>query len=346
MSFLETAWHKKAKWLILLWPLSLLFRILVAVRRKLNQRSSPPAYQNVALIVIGNISVGGTGKTPLLICLAQHFTELGFKPGIISRGYGGQATAYPMDVDANSDVSQSGDEALLIAEKTACPVVVDPDRNRALQHLLDSYEVDLVLSDDGLQHYKLYRDIEIAVVDAERLFGNGFCLPAGPLREPISRLLQVDHIVINGKVGEANEVKSPLPAQLSAASRLQLDPRYLINLSTGEKRPFSGAPFNMGTTVQAISGLGNPQRFYELLARLPYRLEVFSFPDHHAFTPSDLERRGIDAQQPVVMTEKDAVKCREFAQGNYWMLSVDVQLEQEFLDKLTAQVKELSTSSR
>ena len=332
MSFLERAWHERAGWLILLWPVSVLFQALTAIRRAAQQSKQRPAYLTAPLIVIGNISLGGTGKTPLLITLSQELQKQGFKPGIISRGYGGDAPSYPFAVNIDSDVSQSGDEAFLIAEKTGCPVYVDPDRSAALQALLLHEDVDVVLSDDGLQHYNLYRDLEIVVVDGQRLFSNGFCLPAGPLRESMNRLKEAQHIVVNGE--PAREIP-----QLAGASKMQLEPRSLVNMVSGEKRPFAGAPFNMGSRLQAVSALGNPQRFYALLERLPYQVEIFSFPDHHRFTADDFEQEGIDMHQPVVMTEKDAVKCRQFAKNNFWYLSVEVNLESQFFERLTEDIR-------
>jgi tetraacyldisaccharide 4'-kinase len=336
MSFLEKAWHKKAGWLILLWPVSLLFQALSKIRRSLQQPKQRPASLRTPLIVIGNISLGGTGKTPLLITLTQILKEKGFKPGIISRGYGGEAPSYPLAVSSDSDVRESGDEAFLIAEKTDCPVYVDPDRCAALEALLQDEDVDVVLSDDGLQHYKLFRDLEIVVVDGQRLFSNNMCLPAGPLRESVSRLSEVKHIVVNGE--PAREI-----AELQSATRMQLEPRFLVNLVTSEKRPFAGAPFNMGNTLQGVSALGNPQRFYTLLERLPYQLQTFSFPDHHDFSAADFEQAGIDEHQPVVMTEKDAVKCRQFAKNNFWYLSVEVQLESQFVERLIEDIRKVPT---
>lgn len=335
MIFLERAWHRRAAWLVLLWPLSLLFQALTKLRRAMQQAKGRPVGLRAPVVVIGNISLGGTGKTPLLITLAAELQKQGFKPGIISRGYGGSAPSYPLAVDPDSDVGQSGDEAFLMAERTGCPVYVDPNRSAALAALIDNEDVDVVLSDDGLQHYKLYRDLEIVVVDGQRLFSNGFCLPAGPLRESVSRLNEVQHIVVNGE--PAREI-----SQLSSASTMRLEPRFLVNLLSGEKRPFAGAPFNMGNTLQAVSALGNPQRFYDLLERLPYQVETFSFPDHHNFTAEDFEQRGIDEHQPVVMTEKDAVKCRQFAKNNFWYLSVEVNLESQFVERLIADIRKVS----
>ncbi|MFB0988348.1 MAG: tetraacyldisaccharide 4'-kinase, partial [Gammaproteobacteria bacterium] len=254
--------------------------------------------------------------------------------GIVSRGYGGRAPGYPLAVNSDSDVSQSGDEAFLIAEKTGCPVYVDPDRSAALHALLFREDVNVVLSDDGLQHYKLYRDLEIVVVDGQRLLSNGFCIPAGPLRESMDRLNEVQYIVVNGE--PAREI-----SQLARASRMQLEPRTLVNLVSGEKRPFAGAPFNTGNKLQAVSALGNPQRFYALLERLPYQLETFTFPDHHSFTAADFKQQGIDEHQPVVMTEKDAVKCRQFAKNNFWYLSVEVNLESQFVERLIEDIRQV-----
>lgn len=335
MNILERAWHKKAAWLILLWPVSLVFQALTKIRRVMQQPRARPSDLRAPVVVIGNISLGGTGKTPLIIALSQELQRQGFKPGIVSRGYGGDAAIYPLAVDGDSDVAQSGDEAFLIAEKTGCPVYVDPDRSAAVKALLDGEDVDVVLSDDGLQHYRMYRDLEIVVVDGQRLFSNGFCLPAGPLREPITRLNEVQHIVVNGE--PAREIP-----QLSGASKMRLEPRSLVNLVSGEKRPFAGAPFNMGNTLQAVSALGNPQRFYDLLARLPYQVETFTFPDHHSFSADDFEQQGIDEHQPVVMTEKDAVKCRQFAKNNFWYLSVEVTLESQFVEHVVDDIRKAS----
>jgi tetraacyldisaccharide 4'-kinase len=335
MNFLERAWYKRARWLILLWPVSVLFQLLTTIRRAAQQSKKRPSDLTAPLIVIGNISLGGTGKTPLLIALSQELLKQGFKPGIVSRGYGGHAPGYPLAVNSDSDVNQSGDEALLIAEKTGCPVYVDPDRSAALHALLFCEDVDVVLSDDGLQHYKLYRDLEIAVIDGQRLFSNGFCVPAGPLRESMYRLNGIQYIVVNGE--PAREIP-----QLARASRMQLEPRALVNLVSGEKRLFAEAPFDTNNKLQAVSALGNPQRFYALLERLPYQLVTFTFPDHHNFTAADFKRQGIDEHQPVVMTEKDAVKCRQFAKNNFWYLSVEVNLESQFVERLIEDIRQVS----
>ena len=334
MTLIEKAWYSKAWWLVLLWPLSVVFRILIGIRRRLQHADASADETRPPVILVGNLTVGGTGKTPTLIGLAKFLQQKGFKPGVISRGYGGEQTSYPLVVEEDTPAAQAGDEPVLIAGTTGCPVVVDPDRLAALKHLTANYEVDVVLSDDGLQHYRLPRDIEICVVDGQRLFGNGWCLPAGPLREPVSRLKDVDFVVVNG------DSETDHPALEEAAS-LRLLPKFLINLASGEKRPFGGAPFNIGNTVQAVSAIGNPERFYTTLEKLPYRLERFSFPDHHLFDEEDFEARGIDERQPVVMTEKDAVKCAGFARANFWYLHSEVELPAEFLERIGERIAAL-----
>ena len=330
MSFLEKAWYRKEGWLALLWPLSILFQLLVSFRCWLQRIDSRPQNISVPIVVVGNITAGGTGKTPLTIALALHLQEKGYQPGIISRGYGGEPGSYPVTVDANTNPVKAGDEAVMIAAATGCPVVVDPNRNAALQHLLATNKIDLVLSDDGLQHYKLYRDIEIAVVDGQRLFGNGMCFPAGPLREPVSRLDSVDYVVVNGD-------SSSIPL---GAIVMEIEPKTFVNLANGEKRPFFGAPFNMGSTLQAVCGIGNPERFFSVLERLPYPVDRFSFPDHFNFTPDDFLNAGIDEKQPVIMTEKDATKCSSFAKNNYWCLQIGLNLPDSFLNEFTKKVKD------
>ena len=333
MNFFERAWYESKPWLYLLWPLSMLFRGLAAFRRK-RQRAAAKRLGKQPVIVIGNITVGGAGKTSLLIALAQELKRRGFSPGVISRGYGVTAAGYPLDVVAGSDPATCGDEPVLIAASAGCPVVVDPDRPAALAHLLAEYDVDLVLSDDGLQHYRLHRDIEIAVVDGARMFGNGLCLPAGPLREPKGRLRQVDLVVVSGEPAAALDL--PVPTY-----QVALEPHSLINLANGEERPFAGAPFHVGHTLQLVSGIGNPDRFYALMENLPYPLARIEFPDHHNFSAEDFEGDRIDIHQPIVMTEKDAVKCRGFATPNFWALRAELKLQPELVKDLLKRIRQV-----
>lgn len=331
MTWIERAWYKRAKWLYLLLPLSWLYQGISAVRRRLLQRSANSLDLPVPVIVIGNISVGGTGKTPLLISLCQTLQANGFKPGVVSRGYGGQPGSMPLLVDSTTDPSRCGDEPALIAEQCAVPVVVDPDRLRAYRFLVNNHDVDVVLSDDGLQHYRLPRQLEIVVVDGARLFANRLCLPAGPLREPVGRLREVDIVVVNGEPAEA------LP-ELNEALTMSLRPRFLVNLKTGEKRAIAGAPFKMGDEVQAVAGIGNPERFFAIVRGLPHPVSCHEFPDHHAYSADDFARRGIDLRQPIVMTEKDGIKCRSFATENFWVLKIEVALNAEFAAQVLALV--------
>ena len=353
MKYLEKIWYGKAGGVgglgsLLLLPLAWLFRA-VAVRRRRRylearrQIKERPAEITAPVIVVGNITAGGTGKTPLLMALAEHLKRRDLQPGVLSRGYGGKAPRYPLLVDIEQgmlpSVRQCGDEAMMIAENTGCPVAVAPARQAALQFMLKSRpDVTVVLSDDGLQHYRLWRDLEIAVVDGARLLGNGRCLPAGPLREPPSRLSEVDFIVVNGANGE-------MPGSVPAAAPMEMVPRAFVNLLSGERRSFKAAPFKMGQRLQAVAGIGNPERFFATLESvLPYELRRFPFPDHHPFTFEDLERAGLDRRHPVVMTEKDAVKCRRFARSNYWALAAEAVLPDAFLNDFGDKVAALRDS--
>ena len=356
MTFIERAWYHKAKWLYALWPLHWLFTTLAARRRKL--LSAKAENWPVPVVVVGNISVGGTGKTPLLIALVAHLQSQGLNPGVVSRGYGSKSEGFPLNVKADTAVEESGDEALLIARHCGCPVVIDPDRVAAITYLLDQHSVDVVLCDDGLQHYAMARDIELIVVDGERQFGNEFCLPAGPLREPLSRLGEADLVIVNGKKAAAAKVRptllsngvswsssvakqsssQPLQEKRAAVCRdpaqgftMTIEPDCFINVVSGERRPYGGAPFKIGSCLQAVSGLGNPERFYSVLDELPHKVSRYSFRDHHWFKKEDFDALGLDDIQPIVMTEKDAVKVEDFARSNFWYLSIRCILSESLL---------------
>ncbi|MDD1625872.1 MAG: tetraacyldisaccharide 4'-kinase [Methylococcaceae bacterium] len=276
----------------------------------------------VPVIIVGNITVGGTGKTPLIIWLAQFLKDAGFKPGIISRGYGGQAQSWPQSVTADSDAKIVGDEALLIAKQTGCPMAVGPLRVDAAKMLLKQADCNVILSDDGLQHYALNRDIEIAVIDGERRFGNGYCLPAGPLREPIERLQSVDFVIVNGEKYEDNEFS------------MQLAGETLVNVVTGEQKPLQ--EFN-AVDCHALAGIGNPERFFKLLESAGLICTNHSFPDHYPFHRHDIE---FGDNKPVLMTEKDAVKCTEFAGFQHWYLPVKAVPEAAFSEQLLNLLRE------
>jgi len=278
----------------------------------------------VPVIVIGNITVGGTGKTPLIIWLAELLKNEGFKPGIISRGYGGQAEAWPQSVSADSTAEQVGDEAMLIAKQTGCPMAVSPLRADAARLLFEKSDCNIILSDDGLQHYALNRDIEIAVIDGERRFGNSFCLPAGPLREPIERLQSVDFIVVNGEKAEDHEFS------------MQITGNIAVNLISGEQKPLQ--EFN-ATGCHALAGIGNPDRFFKLLESAGLSCKNHSFPDHYKFKLGDI---SFSDSAPVLMTEKDAVKCMSFAGEQHWYIPVKAVPETGFAERLLALLQEKS----
>lgn len=346
MNFLEKAWYKKSAWLTLLVPLSALFKQLAISRRAKLESNPNRLILTVPVIVIGNISAGGTGKTPVVIALIEDLKSRGYKPGVISRGYGGEAENAPLSVDKNTPVTQSGDEAKLIAQLCGVPVVVDPRRDSAYSHIVDTFDVDVVVSDDGLQHYNLPRTIEVAVVDGQRMFGNERVFPAGPLREPVERLGEVDFILLNGadNLAEAQAVEATTKLKKFLKPNmelgvLELQPTVFINQQNGDKKPFSGAPFNMGNRLQAVTGLGNPERFFNLLETLSYQVERYPFPDHHSFSRTDFESLNLDEFQPIVMTEKDAVKCEEFAKPNFWTLKVVLTLPDNFVDGVVELLK-------
>jgi tetraacyldisaccharide 4'-kinase len=272
------------------------------------------------VIVVGNISVGGTGKTPLVIALAQRLKQAGYRPGIVSRGYGGQQTEAVL-VTENSTAQQVGDEAVLMAKRTACPVAVAEKRVEAAQLLLKTSGCTVIVSDDGLQHYALQRTLEIAVIDGERRFGNNNCLPGGPLREPLERLDEVDFVVVNGNPETEREIPMTLQADVAR------------NLLTGEEK--SLAAFR-GQTVHAVAGIGNPARFFKFINQLG--IETLNHPllDHQVFQAKHLTFKD---DKPVFITEKDAVKCTAFASSQHWVVPVSATLPESFFSDLLTQLK-------
>lgn len=293
-------------------PLAALFGLVAASRRRRHQKKAALERLPVPVIVVGNIAVGGTGKTPYVIWLAAQLKKWGWRPGIISRGYGGQSRSWPRRVTDFSDPQEVGDEPVLIARATGCPVTVGSDRLVDVRAMLLNENVDIVISDDGLQHYRLARDLEIVVVDASRGLGNGHLLPAGPLREPPSRLQEVGLVVVNGRGW-----KSPVSRSLT----MELVPGEAQSLKGDERRALAGFS---GNTVHAVAGIGNPARFFSMLSRHGIQLIMHPFPDHHPFQASDLEF-GDDL--PVLMTEKDAVKCTKFGSERHWVVPVTAQVD-------------------
>ncbi|MFK7864026.1 MAG: tetraacyldisaccharide 4'-kinase [Pseudohongiellaceae bacterium] len=342
MSFLEKSWLNKSPWLLLLTPLSFLFKWVAKVRRQKLEANPNRLTLSVPVIVVGNVSAGGTGKTPVVMALVKALEKKGYAPGVVSRGYGGIEREEPLLVNDEVPVTQSGDEAKLIAQQCGVPVVVDVKRDRAYSYLVNEKPVDVVISDDGLQHYNLPRHVEISVVDGQRMFGNQQVFPAGPLREPVERLVEVDFVLLNGVEGLEEEAVNSAVKMLSHYKKpqlLELTPNHFVNHVSEEKKPFAGAPFNMGNRLQAVTGLGNPERFFSLLEQLPYTVERYPFPDHHGFSKTDFDELQLDEFQPVVMTEKDAIKCTEFAKPNFWTLKVELELPPGFVDEVIAKIK-------
>jgi tetraacyldisaccharide 4'-kinase len=326
-SFAERHWYRFSAVSLALWPASLLYRLLVVLRR-LAYRSG--ALQAVRLplpvIVVGNIVVGGTGKTPLVLALAAMLKNNGWNPGILSRGYRGSAAA-PMQVAASSPAGLVGDEPLLLARFSGCPVWIGRDRVRSAAGLLGAHpECDVVILDDGLQHYRLARDIEIAVED-ERGAGNGLLLPAGPLREPASR--RVDAWVVNA---------APCGTHKPC---FRMDLRGDTFRCVAAPRARAPAAAFAGKKLHAVAGIGNPQRFFDHLARLGMATVNHAFPDHHAYSASDLDFGACEA---LLMTEKDAVKCEAFAREHWYALQVEAELAPAFSDFILAKLNGLKTA--
>ena len=327
-NILLKAWYRGARWVYLLLPLAGLYRGLVALRRFAYRRGLLSSWRApVPVLVVGNITVGGTGKTPLTIALVQSLQKAGWKPGVVSRGYGSTADAFPVPVFADTPVSQSGDEPLLIARRCGCPVVIAPDRVAAAKHLLAEYDCDIIVSDDGLQHYALLRDIELLVVDGVRQFGNGLCLPAGPLREPLARISRVDAVVIND---------GPMPTLDVPAFPMRLVPGELVHINSGDR--CAAVDWSKGDTVHAVAGIGNPQRFGQTLEALGFHPRSHWFADHFSYAAEDL---AFADGLPVVTTEKDAVKLSGIANQHCWYLEVNAQLDPGLLQMLETRLRVL-----
>ena len=337
---IQRRWYSRPGWLWLLFPLELLFRGLSDARRKRLQADAK--YFPVPIVIVGNISVGGTGKTPLLVALVKRLQQRGFNPGVVSRGYGRKSSPGSADVivlDKASTAHAVGDEPLEIFTLTGAPVVVAEDRVAAVELLLKQFDCDLVLADDGLQHYRLGREIEIAVVDAKQLLGNGHCLPLGPLREPLNRLTRVDHILLAGAVDaeytiQQMLVEQGLPLHQSVCC---FSPRLctLVHLQTAQE--FSLEKLTSFDRFEAIAAIGNPQKYFNALEELlgVDNFNRHSFPDHYAFSAKDLTDF---ADKPVVMTAKDAMKCKAFAQPNWWYVRLDTDVPDIVVDSIALAV--------
>jgi tetraacyldisaccharide 4'-kinase len=322
---LNALWYTRNPLRWLLWPAAASFRALVAVRRRAYRSGWLESIDvGVPVIVVGNLTVGGTGKTPLTIWLAERLAEHGRRVGIVCSGYGGTSESWPVSVVSSSDALEVGDEAKLLARRAGCRVVAGPDRVAAARFLLRSGPLDIILSDDGLQHYRLRRAIEIAVVDGRRGLGNGLCLPAGPLREPASRLREVDAIVVNdGDFGHAG------------VARAKLEPLRVEALGSGLTQSLDDFA---GQTVHAVAAIGNPDRFFDLLEAARLDVEPHALADHARLATEDLSF-GDDA--PVLITEKDAVKCEGLEVGNVWSVVTELKFASSDGERLIAALERL-----
>lgn len=331
--WLEKVWYENGRGRWVLIPFSVLYCAINAYLRKTQTKHLPTL--RCPVIVVGNITVGGTGKTPLTIYIVNLLKDAGYKPAIITRGYGGKADSWPQSVTAESDTLMVGDEAVLMASRTGVPLYAGTDRLNSIQHLLKGHDCDVIVSDDGMQHYKLPRDIQIAVIDGERQLGNGYCLPAGPLREKKERLDECDLIVVNGNNNQQNQWYA-----------MDLKGDTLVNLKTAEERPL--VQFS-GKNVHALTGIGNPKRFYSSLKQQGLQLTTHSYPDHYDFKANDLL---FNDDKTVIMTEKDAVKCKKLVTDNrkYWYLPVKAQLDdgfdQQFLNHMESLYNRKSAQPR
>lgn len=313
-------WQKKSLITWLLSPLSLLFWIISTVRRTLFCKKILKSYRSpVPVLIVGNITVGGNGKTPLVIWLVEELQKRGLSVGVISRGYGGSTTGFPKLVTKQSNAEEVGDEPVLIVQRTDVPLAISPNRQQSIELLLQENQLDLIIADDGLQHYKLQRDFEWIVIDGERRFGNGFVLPAGGLRELPSRLKSVDALICNGGIAKENEHQMILKAE------------FVINMKTGEKLPLLDLK---AKDCVAMAGIGYPPRFFNMLANFGFDLTAcHSFADHQPYTKEQLQPLA-NENQLLLMTEKDAVKCREFAQDNWWFVPISAKFSEDSTAKL------------
>ena len=335
--WLAAHWDRFTPVSALLTPLSVVFRAAVALRRMAYATGIAAMHRvPVPVIVVGNVSAGGTGKTPAVLWLVQHLRARGYRPGILSRGYGGRH-ASPHRVTPESDPYAFGDEPVLLASRSASPVWTGVDRAAAATAAIAAEPAcNVLISDDGLQHYALGRDLEICVLDGTRGLGNGWLLPAGPLREPPSRLGTVDAILVNGGTGEPAPATGAAQVQVPRF-RMALEGREFYNLEDSSRR--IGPESLRGRRLHAVAGIGDPGRFFRHLQGLGLDFVAHSFPDHHPFRAADIGYAEADA---IVMTEKDAVKCRAFATDTHWALPVDAAIDDRFGEFVVSRLEKLN----
>lgn len=317
IKFIENIWYKKNSLYWFLIPISWIYYIIFYCKKLITCLFFKKKF-SIPIVVVGNITVGGVGKTPLVIALANECKVRGFNVGIISRGYLAKCKHFPMEVTQYNSAIEVGDEPLLLLQRTSCPVVISPKRIDAIRFLIKKYQCNLIISDDGLQHYAVARTLELVVIDGIRFLGNGWCLPAGPLREPAYKLKTCDFVIMNYGMPLLHVHKDFINQY-----EMFLSNYILINIKTGESISFDKIKQN---TIAAVAGLGNNERFFITLQKLGLIINKYSFPDHYAFTANDLQF----TETIVIMTEKDAVKCRDFANINWFYLRIDAQLTHDF----------------
>lgn len=322
---IERIWSGKSPLYLLLLPLSWLYGLITCGLRLCYRKGWKKSWRSpVPIIVVGNLTAGGNGKTPVVIWLIELLQRQGLRAGVVSRGYGGKSDSYPLLLDASTKTAEAGDEPVLIYQRTGAPVAVSPVRADAVKALVANHQLDVIVTDDGLQHYALQRDVEIVVVDGIRRFGNGWWLPAGPMRERASRLNSVDAVITNGGQSEPGEIA------------MQLQPGMAVNLLTGEQRDATLLP-----QVVAMAGIGHPPRFFATLKSLQVTTQAeFAFADHQDYQFEQLNAL-LGAEQTLLMTEKDAVKCRSFAQPNWWYLPVNAQISDRDTARLLAKIHQV-----
>lgn len=309
-------WYKKHVLSYLLIPLAWIFGKVVRLRRWAYKKHYLRVWKApVPVVVVGNITIGGSGKTPFVIWLAQQLQQQGLKVGIVSRGYGGKGIEYPCLVDAQSDPKLVGDEPLLLARRSGAKVAISPKREQSISLLLRHYPLDIILTDDGLQHYALVRNMEIVIIDGQRQLGNQRLLPAGPLRESPSRLRQVDAIIYNDS--------RPQPQYFNEQIVMRLDGQVAINLKTQQQRSLIDF---QSEQIVAMAAIGNPQRFFDLLQQKKLNIVKYKAFMDHAYVGHETLVDLVDNNQHLLMTEKDAVKCEHFAEENWWYVPVEATL--------------------
>ena len=327
---IERIWSGRSWLYLLLLPLSWLYGAVTALIRASYSLGWRSAWRSpVPVVIVGNLTAGGNGKTPVVIWLVEQLQLRGYRVGVVSRGYGGKSDVYPLLLSNATSTAQAGDEPVLIHQRTQAPVAVSPKRSEAIKALLKAHALDFIITDDGLQHYALQRDFELVVIDGVRRFGNGWWLPAGPMRERAGRLRSVDAVITNGGIAATGEI----PMQLVA--------RQAVNLVTGERLPAQQLQH-----VVAMAGIGHPPRFFATLNMLGIEPKSeYAFADHQDYSLAQLSPLT-SGPQTLLMTEKDAVKCRAFAQPNWWYLPVDAQLPPDQAEQLLLNIQALSRHTR